>query len=91
METYVFYVWNNDINVINKSELTQAEKEKLKKSGFRKYYLEVDTNDKHDAIAKSNERTNENLDTLRRFSGSYVFSTLFIVISLCLGLAYYYL
>lgn len=91
MKTYVFYVRNKDIKVINKNELTKSEKDKLKKSGFKKYYLEIDANDKNDAIERLNERTNENLDALISFSGSYVFSTIFIVISLFLGLAYYYL
>lgn len=89
MQTYIFYVKEENVITIPKNNLTDLERSRLTSNGFKKHYLEVEANDEKDAAKKLNELNNENLNALSEFSGNHLFTAIFIVGALIL--AYFYL
>lgn len=77
MEKYVFYVNGSATKVFAKSELSKSSVQQLKQEGYKKYQLEFDADSKQEAIKKLNENSQDNLDSLSQFSGSYLFLALF--------------
>ena len=82
MKTYIFYSKGESVKIILKSKLSEDEKIKFKKDGFKKHPVEVEAFNESDAAKKLQEHTDGNLKDLKSFSGSYLFSAIVIIILL---------
>lgn len=82
MKTYTFYTKGECVKIVLKSKLSEYDKIKLKKEGFKKHPIEVEAFNESDAAKKLQKNTDENLKDLNAFSGNYVFSAIVIIIFL---------
>lgn len=84
MKKYIFLTRGDETKILPKETLSRAELNDLKKQGFKKHHLEVEAENKQEAIEKLHKDNEDNLNALGEFSGNilYAVGLLFLLVAL---------
>ncbi len=80
MRKYVIFIKSDESKVIPKEFVTPLLIKDMKQKGFRKHHVEVDAENKKEAIDKLNDHSEGYLNSLRELSGSAVICGVCVII-----------